>query len=474
MSVRPARRREIDGVIHRDTIFALSTAPGRAGVAVVRLSGPKSRGALAAMGGPADPAARRAHLVDLRSPADGETIDRALVLSFPKPHSFTGEDVVELHLHGGPAVVRATLDALAGQAGLRLAEPGEFTRRAFDAGKLDLSEVEGLADLIAAETEAQRRQALRQMRGALSTVTEDWRHQLLAALAHMEAAIDFPDEDLPADVWCQAKALVSQLKDSISQYLTKNAVGERLRHGYHIAIVGPPNVGKSSLLNALAQRDVAIVAETAGTTRDVIEVHLDLGGYPVSLVDTAGLREEVGRATDLTGGPGSDPVDAVEAEGIRRARLRAASADLKLVVADLREWPDLDSGVEALIDEAAVVILNKQDLATAPDAKCHRGRPLFTVSAKEETGLDSVLDHLKDVVTRELGVSGAAPSLTRLRHRQALEACRDSLARALAADEAALAAEDLRLAIRALGRITGQVDVEDLLDVIFKEFCIGK
>ena len=430
------------------------------------------------MGGPADPVARRAHLVDLRSPADGETIDRALVLSFPKPHSFTGEDVVELHLHGGPAVVKAALEALAGQDGLRPAEPGEFTRRAFDAGKLDLSEVEGLADLIAAETEAQRRQALRQMRGALSAVTEDWRVQLLAALAHMEAAIDFPDEDLPADVWSQAKDRVLELKDAISQYLSKDPAGERLRHGYHIAIVGAPNVGKSSLLNALAQRDVAIVAETAGTTRDVIEVHLDLGGYPVSLVDTAGLRDELGRATDPTGGPsggpGSDPVDVVEAEGMRRARLRAASADLKLVVADLREWPDLDPGVEALVDETAVVVLNKRDLAKAPAATRHCGRPLFAVSAKEETGLDALLDHLKEVVTRELGVSGAAPSLTRLRHRQALEACRDGLVRALTADEAALAAEDLRLAIRALGRITGRVEVEDLLDVIFKEFCIGK
>jgi tRNA modification GTPase len=462
----------IEGVSDHDTIFALSTAPGRSGVAVVRVSGPRSRAALAALGGPADPEARRAVLVDLRSPEGGGTIDRALVLAFAKPQSFTGEDVVELHLHGGPAVVRAALEALAGQDRLRPAEPGEFTRRAFDNGKLDLSEVEGLADLIAAETEAQRRQAVRQMRGALSALTEDWRHRLLAALAQIEAAIDFPDEDLPPDGWSLSKDLVSELKNDISQYLGESPVGERLRDGYQIAIVGAPNVGKSSLLNALARRDAAIVAETAGTTRDVIEVHLDLGGYPVTLVDTAGIRGEIGEEADAVG--------AVEVEGMRRARLRAESADLKLVVADLRDWPNLDSGVEALLDEAAVLVLNKLDLAQepwepgAPGAPRHRGRPLFAVSAREGTGLGGLLDHLRDLVTRDLGVSGSAPSLTRLRHRRALEACRDSLARALAADEVALAAEDLRLAVRALGRITGRVDVEDLLDVIFREFCIGK
>ncbi len=458
----------------RDTIFALSTAPGRSGVAVIRISGPGSRAALAALGGPADPEARRAALVDLRHPDGGETIDRALVLAFAKPHSFTGEDVAELHLHGGPAVVRAALEALAGVAGLRPAEPGEFTRRAFENGKLDLSEVEGLADLIAAETEAQRRQALRQMRGALSALTEDWRQRLLGALAHVEATIDFPEEDLPPDAWSRAKGLVAQLKDDISQYLSQNPAGERLRDGYQIAIVGAPNVGKSSLLNALARRDVAIVAATAGTTRDVIEVHLDLGGYPVILVDTAGLRDGAGGRKDGRDRPGPDAIGAVEAEGMRRARLRAADADLKLVVADLRDWPDLDPATAALLDGAAVLVLNKRDLAPPPQAADHRCRPVFAISARDGTGLGALLDHLRDVVVRDLGVSGSTPSLTRLRHRHALEACRDGLVRALAADEVALAAEDLRLAVRALGRITGRVDVEDLLDVIFKEFCIGK
>lgn len=459
-----------------DTIFALSTAPGRAGVAVVRVSGPAAMAALEALGGPAALPARQAILANLTSPESGETIDRGLVLAFPGPRSFTGEDVVELHLHGGPAVVRSVLEALAGQEGLRIAEPGEFTRRAFENGKLDLSEVEGLADLIAAETEAQRRQALRQMRGALSALTEDWRHRLLGALAHLEAAIDFPDEDLPPEAWSQAMGLVSQLIDEISQYLSGNTAGERLRGGYQIAIVGAPNVGKSSLLNAVAQRDVAIVAESAGTTRDVIEVYLDLGGYPVVLVDTAGLRDDTAGDRDDRSAPGSglapEPVGAVEAEGMRRARLRAADADLKLVVADVRDWPNLDRGTEALLDDSAVLVLNKRDLA--PAVNDHGGRPVFSVSARDGTGLGALLDHLRGVVTRDLGVSGAAPSLTRLRHRRALEDCRDALARALAADEVALAAEDLRLAARALGRITGRVDVEDLLDVLFKEFCIGK
>ncbi len=460
-----------------DTIFALSTAPGRSGIAVVRISGPGSRAALSALGGPGDPKARHASLVDLKSPEEGETIDRALVLWFPRPHSFTGEDVAEFHLHGGPVVVRAALEALAGQDGLRPAEPGEFTRRAFDNGKLDLTEVEGLADLIAAETEAQRRQALRQMRGALSALTEDWRHRLLAALAQVEAAIDFPDEDLPPDGWIQAKDLVSELKNDISQYLGQSPIGERLRDGYQIAIVGAPNVGKSSLLNALARREAAIVAETAGTTRDVIEVHLDLGGYPVTLADTAGLREEIDGTPERPEQPDADTIGAVEIEGMRRARLRAEGADLKLVVADFRDWPNLDPGVEVLIDETAVLVLNKLDLAPvsgSPGADRYRGRPLFAVSAREGAGLGGLLDHLRDLVTGDLGVSGSAPSLTRVRHRRALEECRDSLDRSIAADEVALAAEDLRLAIRALGRITGRVDVEDLLDVIFKDFCIGK
>lgn len=466
-----------------DTIFALSTPPGRAGVAVIRVSGPRAGPALSALGGPSDPEPRRATLVRLMSPDGGAPIDEGLVLWFPRPHSFTGEDQVELHLHGGPAVVSAALEALAAIPGLRAAEPGEFTRRAFDNGKLDLSEVEGLADLIAAETEAQRRQAVRQMSGALSSLTESWRARLVHALAHLEAEIDFPDEGLPSGLSDSVADDVLSLVGEISQYLEDQRSGERLRDGFQIAIVGAPNVGKSSLLNAVARRDVAIVSETAGTTRDVIEVHLDLGGYPVTLVDTAGLREAAaatsgnpahGSARAAGGEPGPEPIGTIEAEGMRRALARAASADLKLVICDVREWPDLDPETRALIDGASFVVLNKVDLAPPPSDDAVKGRPLFAISARDGTGLRELLQRIEQEVTASLGVSGTAPCLTRQRHRTALEDCRDALARALDAEPTELAAEDVRLAVRALGRITGRVDVEDVLDAIFREFCIGK
>ncbi len=261
-----------------DTIFALSTPPGRAGIAVVRLSGQAAGAALEALTGRRRPPPRSARLARLRDPDSGAAIDHALVLWFPAPASFTGEDMVELHLHGGRAVVGAAMETLARRRGLRLAEPGEFTRRAFDNGKLDLSEVEGLADLIDAETEAQRRQALRQMGGELSRIVEGWRARLLPAVAHCEAAIDFSDEDLPEDLMTPMRAVLEELSREIGAFLADERRGERLRDGLQIAIIGPPNSGKSSLLNALAKREVAIVSETAGTTRDVIEVHLDLGG----------------------------------------------------------------------------------------------------------------------------------------------------------------------------------------------------
>ncbi|MEE8145033.1 MAG: tRNA uridine-5-carboxymethylaminomethyl(34) synthesis GTPase MnmE [Kiloniellales bacterium] len=465
-----------------DTIFALSTAAGRAGVAVVRISGPRARSALAVLGGPTDPKPRHATLVRLQAPGGGAPIDQGLALWFPQPHSFTGEDQVELQLHGGRAVVAAALEALGAIPGLRPAEPGEFTHRAFDNGKLDLSEVEGLADLVAAETEAQRRQALRQMSGALSDLTESWRGRLVQTLAHLEADIDFPDEDLPAGLSDAARGNILGLIKELAQYLDDRGSGERLRDGFHIAIVGPPNVGKSSLLNAIARRDAAIVSETAGTTRDVIEVHLDLGGYPVTLVDTAGLRAAAQSESNTDGAmaPPADGsiagghVDPVEAEGMRRARDRAARADLKLVVCDAVDWPVLPPESQALIDEAAYLVVNKVDLAAAPAETRFRDRPVFPVSALEGRGLTQLLDDIEGEVVASLGVSGAAPSLTRARHRRALEDCRDALGRALKASLPELAAEDVRLAVRALGRITGRVDVEDVLDAIFREFCIGK
>lgn len=436
-----------------DTIFALASAPGRAGVQVIRISGPDAGAALCRLTGGTLPPPRRAVLAGLRDPVTAELFDKALVLSFPAPGSFTGEDVVELHLHGGRAVLSAATQALTG-LGLRVAEPGEFSRRAFEHGKLDLTEAEAIADLVDAETAAQRRQALRQMEGALGQLYDGWRHGLTRALAHLEADIDFPDEDLPGGLSDAVRPVVEGLVADLSAHLADQGRGERLRDGISIAILGAPNAGKSSLLNAIARRDVAIVSNQAGTTRDVIEVQLDLGGYPVLLADTAGLR---------------DAADQVESEGIRRALDRAAKADLKLLVFDGGELPD--PATLALVDDDALLVMNKADLpgAVAPLV----GRPILPLSARTGDGVPALLAALEQAVASRYAPSGA-PALTRARHRAALEECQQDLRRALQAPLPELAAEDVRLAVRALGRITGRVDVEDLLDVIFRDFCIGK
>lgn len=440
-----------------DTIYALATAPGRSGVAVVRISGPEAGSALAALTGRPLPAPRRAVLTKLRDPRTGDALDDALVLRFTAPASFTGEDVVELHLHGGRAVVTGVIEALAILPGLRLAEPGEFTRRAFENGKLDLTEAEAVADLIDAETTAQRRQALRQMEGALGRLYDGWRERLTRALAHIEADIDFAEDDLPGGVADAVRPVIAGLAGEIAAHLDDGGRGERLREGLHIAIVGAPNAGKSSLLNALARRDAAIVSARAGTTRDIIEVHLDLGGYPVVLADTAGLREAA--------------ADEVEEEGIRRARDRAARADVKVAVFDAATLPDLDPATLDLIDRDTVVVFNKTDLATTDGLRPDLS-PIM-VSAHTGAGLKLLEERLTAFSADRLAI-GSAPSLTRARHRAALTECRESLLRALNAPLPELAAEDVRLASRALGRITGRVDVEDLLDVIFRDFCIGK
>lgn len=439
------------------TIYALATAPGRSGVAVVRISGPEAGSALAALTGRPLPAPRRAVLTKLCDPKSGDALDDALVLRFTAPASFTGEDVVELHLHGGRAVVTGVIEALATLPGLRLAEPGEFTRRAFENGKLDLTEAEAVADLIDAETTAQRRQALRQMEGALGKLYDGWRERLTRALAHIEADIDFAEDDLPGGVADAVRPVIAGLAREIASHLDDGGRGERLREGLHIAIVGAPNAGKSSLLNALARRDAAIVSARAGTTRDIIEVHLDLGGYPVVLADTAGLREAA--------------ADEVEEEGIRRARDRAARADVKVAVFDAATLPDLDPATLDLIDRDTVVVFNKTDLAASTDLRPDLS-PIL-VSAQTGDGLKLLEEKLTEFSADRLAI-GSAPSLTRARHRAALTECRESLLRALDAPLPELAAEDVRLASRALGRITGRVDVEDLLDVIFRDFCIGK
>ncbi|MFN4229165.1 tRNA uridine-5-carboxymethylaminomethyl(34) synthesis GTPase MnmE [Parvibaculum sp.] len=434
-----------------NTIYALSTAPGRAGVAVIRISGEGAREAVTALTGEAPGRPREAKLRRFRDPESGAPLDLGLLLFFEAPASFTGEDVAELHIHGGRAVVAAMLRALGHMHFLRAAEPGEFTRRAFEHGKLDLTAVEGLADLIDAETEAQRVQALRQMEGALGKLYESWRARLVKALAYAEAEIDFPDEEVPGDLLAKLGPEIHALASEIAAHLDDGRKGERLRDGVEVAIVGPPNAGKSSLLNRLAGREAAIVSEEAGTTRDVLEVRLDIAGVPVTLADTAGLREAA---------------NAIEREGVRRALARAEAADLRLVLVAPGAGGDF-----SLAREGDIRVVNKLDL----DAEVPEGA--IGISALTGQGLDALEAALREKI-------GAAyetqehPLITRARHREGLSDCAVSLARAGQALEAGrdaeLVAEDLRLAARALGRITGRVDVEDLLDVIFRDFCIGK
>jgi tRNA modification GTPase len=426
------------------TIFALSSAPGRAGVAVVRVSGPDAGAAVRALAGPL-PEPRRAVLRTLKA-ADGTPIDQALVLWFAAPESFTGEDTSEFHVHGGRAIVERLLAELAVLPGLRPAERGEFTRRAVENGKLDLTQAEALIDLIDADTEGQRRQALRQYDGALAALYDDWRARLIQALAWAEAAIDFSDEELPDDVFTQVREKTQQIKGEIESHLRDARRGEIVRDGFFLTVIGPPNAGKSSLINALAKRDVAIVAETAGTTRDIIEVRLDIGGYAVIVADTAGLRETA---------------DAVESEGVRRAVARAEQSDLVLLL--------LDGTSDTLPPRAAdLVVWNKADL---PGFRAREG---LVLSLKSDNGLDKLLIKLEEIVRIRLATGDEAPVLTRARHRHALREASATLGRAVLVPESELFAEDLRLAVRAIGRITGRVDVEDLLDVVFRDFCIGK
>ncbi|MBF0323842.1 MAG: tRNA uridine-5-carboxymethylaminomethyl(34) synthesis GTPase MnmE [Alphaproteobacteria bacterium] len=437
--------------IFAPTIFALASAPGRGGVAVFRLSGPLAGPALARLTGSLPPA-RKA--VRVRPTHGGEVIDDGLALWFPGPASFTGEDVCELHLHGGRAVAAALAQALV-ELGLRPAEPGEFSKRAFLNGKLDLTRAEAIADLVDAETAAQRRQALLQLDGGLDRLAEGWRADLIRALALLEACIDFSDEDLPDGVTEQAAQVVAQLAAELRGHLAEGVRHERLRDGIHVAILGAPNAGKSSLLNRIAGREVAIVSATAGTTRDVIEVHLDLAGWPVVLADTAGLREAA---------------EDIEAEGIRRALVKAEAADLKLLVFDAGR--PADAATLALLGEDSLVVANKADQPGSESFSIDGAAPIM-LSARTGAGLDELLERLTGEVASRFAMT-QAPALTRARHRA-------SATEALAAFDRfdpglglELAAEEVRAAAGAIGRISGRVDVEDVLDVVFGEFCIGK
>lgn len=439
-----------------ETIYALSSAAGKAGVAVIRISGAAAADVCRQLTGRELPAPRSAVRRQVRSPFSDDVLDEGLVLWFPGPSSFTGEDVVELHIHGGLATVTAVLEAVGEMAGTRVAEPGEFTRRAFLNEKLDLTAAEGLADLIDAETEAQRRQAILQSSGALGRLYESWRDRLMGALAHVEAAIDFPEEGLPDSVLAGVQSQILGVLKSITQHVEDRSVGEQLRRGIRVAIVGPPNAGKSSLLNALAGRDAAIVSEMAGTTRDVVEVRMDLAGFPVILSDTAGLREAA---------------DQVEVEGVRRARATAGEADVVIAVVDGSQ--PLEEVEEIYRSAVTLTVVNKLDLGVVEGGVPVGGLGLAQVSVRTGKGVDGLLERLSEIVTeRWAGDRGAV--ITRARHREAVQECQAALVRAQTAVLPELLAEDLRLAMQSLGRITGSYDVEDLLDIVFRDFCIGK
>lgn len=448
-----------------DTIYALSSGPGTAGVAVVRMSGSGAVRALSALLEGEIPEPRVAALRTLKDQLSGATLDRALVLLFRAPSSFTGEDVVEFHLHGGRAVVEGVLAALSGIEGLRPAEPGEFSRRAFENGKIDLTEAEGLNDLIQAQTAAQKDQALRQMDGELRRLYDGWRERLMEHLAHLEADIDFPDEDLPDGVSGAVLPNILSVASEIAQHIDDGTRGRMMRHGFRITIVGEPNVGKSTLLNALAKADVAIVSDEAGTTRDVIEVQLDLGGFPVRLVDTAGVREGAGD---------------VEREGVRRALARAEDADLRLVLVRADQWPIIPDAMEKWLDERSILVVTQTD--RMKDKTFHVKHQASTgslatigVSAQSGDGLNDLFTQVQQVVSNQMSLR-EAPALTRLRHLQSLQETCDHLDRFAqnAGRDPVLAAEDVRMAVRSIGRITGRVGVEDMLDVVFSDFCIGK
>jgi tRNA modification GTPase len=435
------------------TIFALSTAPGKAGVAIIRISGPLAHETIKHFGYHAPIIARYATLVKLCSPETNAMIDEALVLYFPAPHSFTGEDIIELQCHGSRAVIAEIIDSLSAMPGLRLAHPGEFSRRAFTNGKMDLTRAEGLADLVDAETRAQHRQAVRQMSGELEQLYEHWRKQLIHILAFIEAYIDFPDEDLPPSVIKEVTDDVASLAHSLELHLADNRRGQKIRDGLYITIIGAPNVGKSSLINWLAKRDVAIVSHIAGTTRDIIEVHLDIGGYAVIISDTAGLRESS---------------DEIENEGIRRAIERAHSADLKIALCDATLLPQIDAATEALIDEKTLVVYNKKDLAPLAIAP-----GTLAISLHTGEGANELLQRIEALAVDMLAESDS-PVISRARHRKQVQLCLEQLQHFHLHKAIELAAEDLRIAAHCLGQITGTIDIETILDEIFASFCIGK
>ncbi len=496
-----------NNVVITPTIYALSSASGKAGVSVIRVSGPKSWDTLKIFNKKVKyPEPRHSFVMTLKNPYTGDDIDNAMVIGFKSSQSFTGEDVIEYHCHGSQAVLSEVFDILSKIEGFRMAEHGEYTRRAFENGKMDLTEAEAIADLIDAETKAQKDQALAQMGGALANLYNGWAKDLTKILAYIEAVIDFPDEEVPDDEIEKVLPQLKTLERQINAHLNDNRQGERLRNGVKIAIIGAPNAGKSTLMNKLAQRDVAIVSDMAGTTRDIIEVHLNIAGYPVIIADTAGLRPEL---------IGTDGHDAIEGEGMRRALNYAKTADIKLLLFDGENTQlhqntldlayvhnqtqnpkdhcspigignidkiktgqnnanSLSDASKLKIADNVILAVNKSDLNSNFNKTQFKTMQVIDISAKNDVGIDILLKKIAELLKNQIFVSRETVFLTRNRHRENIVSMHQNIITAFDITEPELLAQELRFALYSIGRITGKIDVEDLLDVIFKDFCIGK
>jgi len=442
------------------TIYALSTGPGVSGVAIIRISGEQSSKVIETLTGKKVPQARVATLRKINKINTSELIDEGIILWFPGPKSYTGEDMAEIQVHGSKAVVEALHSSISQIENCRLAEPGEFTKLAFQNGKINLLEAESIADLISSETEIQRQQAIKIMNGKSADQFNFLREKLLKILSHVEAKIDFPDEDLPNNILDEIKNDSNDVIQKIEKILNDQKVGERIREGFKIAILGPTNAGKSSLINHLSNRDVAIVSEVAGTTRDVIETHLNIDGYPVIISDTAGIRESK---------------DEIEKKGIKLSLNRAEEADLKLVVVDAKS-PDFTDVLKGLLDENAILVINKSDLLEKEIDSEIKNINHVLISIKDNKNIDELISKIKNNLKNKF-ITSDDILITRERHRQHLEQCLDHLNnfnKKKDIEDFDKAAEDLRLATRHLGMIVGKVDVEEILGSIFNDFCIGK
>lgn len=442
------------------TIYALSTVYGKSGVAVIRISGNNALAALKKMTSLDTTIIkpRYAYFVSLKN-NEGNTLDKCLILYFKAPNSFTGEDIVEIQTHGSKAVISGVLSTLAQIEGFRLAEPGEFSKRAFYNGKMDLTEAEGLADLIDAETSEQQKYAMRQMEGGLKNLYDDWREQLLKILAHLEAFIDFPDEDIPNNVMSKMKNNVFKLENSVYEHLKSDNIGERLREGFRVVIVGPPNAGKSSLLNAIANREAVIVSDIAGTTRDAIDIHLDIKGYPVMFTDTAGLREAN---------------EEIEKKGIEIAYSKIKSADFIICLFDAsKDGVQIFNNIRKSFKNNTFLVANKCDKLTSEQCSVLEKQGCILISAKQKEGISQILDRIYEFICERF-TSNSNLLITRSRYREALQEVMENLQHFSFDKEIELTAEDIRLAARALGKITGRIEVNEILDKIFGDFCIGK